>query len=215
MDTSIDPFQLFVQAAGEDTVVYHKYCRAGDTISFGNWVVIVYNNRETSSYEGSQIRNTLVPYRDKNGNINKGDLRQGLRFCFDLPDVGETIQFEGADYTVKKHGALVVLDDYLPDPNMMTVSQVNVLQGLLSQSPLIDVTVGEKTYKSVYIYNITEAAKDTVILARAYLECEDTVGDIKYIYTTIQANSLTAVYQKIQAANQTGSMDPAVRAWWE
>ncbi len=41
-DTSVPPFKMFDQAGVEDTVVYHKYSNAGETISFGNWVVIAY-----------------------------------------------------------------------------------------------------------------------------------------------------------------------------
>jgi hypothetical protein len=41
-DKSVEPFRMFDQATGEDTVVYHKRCKAGEEISFGNWVVIAY-----------------------------------------------------------------------------------------------------------------------------------------------------------------------------
>ena len=41
-DKSVEPFRMFDQATDEDTVVYHKRCKAGEEISFGNWVVIAY-----------------------------------------------------------------------------------------------------------------------------------------------------------------------------
>ena len=48
-----------------------------------------------ASYSGSQIRSTLVPFRTKSGEIVDSDLRQGLRFCFDVMGVGEVFDYEG------------------------------------------------------------------------------------------------------------------------
>lgn len=61
---------------------------------------------DNGRYEGSQIRTTLVPYRDKDGNIDTSDLRQGLRFCFTVPEVGTTIEYNGRQYEVQEQKGL-------------------------------------------------------------------------------------------------------------
>jgi hypothetical protein len=168
-----------------------------------------------ASYSGSQIRSTLVPFRTKSGEIVDSDLRQGLRFCFDVMGVGEVFDYEGKEYTVKDLGGLVILKDKLSDPNIMVLEQVGKIDGLVAQPEMIDVDVNGNMYKSIYIYNIPDTAKETIILARVWLECEDSDGNIIYLYTSVQENSLSRVYQEIVENNEADSLDPAVRSWFE
>lgn len=165
-------------------------------------------------YSGSQIRTALVPYRDKEGNIDLDDMRQGLRFCFDILEIDTVFEHDGKSYTVKNTGALVALKDKLEDENLMKVSNAGRVPGLLIQDYLIDVVIDDDEYKSAYIYNIPEANKDTLICARAYLECVSESGDIVYFYTPVQERSLTMVYERIVTEGDIDTLDEAVKAWW-
>lgn len=167
---------------------------------------------EKATYSGSQIRTTLVPYKNESGEIIESDLRQGLRFCFEVADIGDKFEYEGVEYTINDEGALVILKEKLSDSILMTVDQVGVLSGIVKQDSLIDVMIDSKTYKSAYIYNIPESGKDAVICARVFLECEDADGNLVYFYTEIQEKSLTSVYQSIE---DVSILDESVRAWWE
>ena len=170
---------------------------------------------ETAKYSGTQIRTALVPYRNKEGNLVLDDLRQGLRFCFDVLEIGESFTYNGRNYTVKDTGALVIAKDRLTDSSLMEVVHVGKVSGLLKQDSLIEIMIGDTTYKSSYIYNIPESNKDTVICSRAYLECEDANGGITYFYTPIQEKSLTSVYQSIIDAGEIDILDEDAQSWWK
>ncbi len=165
----------------------------------------------TFEYGGSQIRSTLVPYF-KDGSIVAGQYRQGLRFCFkNLKNVGDTLTLSGNNFTVLKQSALVILKDNLTGE--LTLDNTAIQSKVKILNVLADYTDATGTYKTVYIYNIPELNKDTVITTRVYYECEDASGNIYYFYGEVKEDSLRTVYDRIDAAGRE-SIDIEVKAWF-
>ncbi len=168
------------------------------------------------NYKGSQIRSTLVPTKTGDDTFNADEMRQGLRFCFELEDIGNTIMINGEEYTVTAQGALVMLKTRLDaiGKEYMTVENVGKTEKLLNQTNLTDWTEEDKIYKCAYIYNIPKGQKDSLICVRAYIECKR-VSDQKteYIYSPILTDSITSVYERIPA-DMLDRLDSAVQNWF-
>ena len=162
---------------------------------------------EELSYSGSQIRTVLVPYKDKDNIIHNEDGRQGLRFCFELPDIGQTISYGDKTYTVQSQGALVVLEDKMLAGQEMTLGSY---EGILVQDELIIYRENDTDYKSAYIYNIPEEHKDTIVAVRAYILCKDEDGNQLYLYSAIQKKSVTHVFNNMDQS----SLTEEVKQWW-
>ena len=131
-------------------------------------------------YAGSQIRTTLVPYKSQSGNLDLEDLRQGLRFAFDVPEINDTIGYMGRRYTVVDNGALVVLEKNIGDLSLLTYENIDNYKIAL-QDKLIEVEDAGFTYQSAYIYNIPKEARNEMIAARAFIKCEDENGNVIYL----------------------------------
>lgn len=171
-------------------------------------------DEENGKYAGAQIRTTLVPYRDKAGVIHESDKRQGLRFCFELPNVGETFVHQGYSYEVMEASAMVILKSHLEGKGEMKLDNPAIGDKMMIQSELIEWTDGTQTYKTAYIYNIPEEYKDAVIVVRAFLVCKDDMGETVYFYSGVQEKSLTDVYNSIVESEGAHQLDPDVLRWW-
>lgn len=150
-------------------------------------------------YAGSQIRTTLVPYKSQSGNLDLEDLRQGLRFAFDVPEINDTIGYMGRRYTVVDNGALVVLEKNIGDLSLLTYENIDNYKIAL-QDKLIEVEDAGFTYQSAYIYNIPKEARNEMIAARAFIKCEDENGNVIYLYSDVQIQSVLSVYETIKNA---------------
>lgn len=140
-------------------------------------------------------------------------MRQGLRFAFDVADIGDLYYDEETNslYYVQEVGALVILKNSLKGQEMI-YSNLGKLAGLTLQKGLLDIIVGEVDYKSAYIYNIPQSAKDTMILARAYIKAVDYLGNVRCFYTGIQEKSLTDVFVNMDNEAMQ-ELHPDVIAW--
>lgn len=165
-------------------------------------------------YEGSQIRTLLVPYKNKEGQINESDMRQGLRFCFELPEIGAVIEHQGMLYEVQEQKAMVILKNHLDGKGELSLDNQEIADKLLIQSELINWSDGVKNYKSVYVYNINKDYKDTTIAVRAFLVCVDNMGETVYFYSDVQEKSVTDVYNSVLSSGDAHLLDPAVTEWW-
>lgn len=157
-------------------------------------------------YQGSQIRTVLVPYY-KNGQIDESETRQGLRFVFDdVPEVDSVMTFNGKEYTVVKHSALVMLKSKLTGE--LTLSNSSIAPAILEE--LLE--YGDNS-KAVYIYNIPREHVDTVIVARVYLECVDEDGNTYYFYGETKEDSLRSVYNRMDD-NAKSQLGGEVAEWF-
>lgn len=159
-----------------------------------------------AEYQGSQIRTVLVPYY-KNGQIDESETRQGLRFVFDdVPEVDSVMTFNGKEYTVVKHSALVMLKSKLTGE--LTLSNSSIAPAILEE--LLE--YGDNS-KAVYIYNIPREHVDTVIVARVYLECVDEDGNTYYFYGETKEDSLRSVYNRMDD-NAKSQLGGEVAEWF-
>lgn len=161
-------------------------------------------------YRGAQIRTSLVPFYVE-GQEDFSDMRQGLRFAFDLMDNEDTLLIDDVLYTVKGSGALVVLKSNLSNEDDMIVEKLGQVYKMEAQNELINWTEGDATFKSAYIYNIPHEYRNTVILARGFVKCEDSDGKIKYVYSQIIEDSIASVYTRIDPS----SLDEDAKLWFK
>ena len=179
-----------------------------------NEAILFDGNFDIVDFKGSQIRTSLVPFRNKEGIINENDKRQGLRFCFLVKDIGSTINVDGVNYEVKSYGALAILDKKLTNPDMMKIENVGVVSGLINQSELINWEEDGVMYKAAYVYNIHESNMNDVIVSRAYMYCENASGDSVYVYSDVLKRSVFSVYQSILNAGQGSILNTEVKDWF-
>lgn len=171
----------------------------------------VKENASLINHAGSQIRKTLVPYLNSSKELENDKMRQGLRFSFELDDVDAIITYNSEQYTVIGNGALIALSSNVIDPEEMIIGG-NVYK-MVNQTSLIDWEENGITYKSAYIYNISEFYKDEVISVRPYLECKDSSDNIVYVYGDIVSDSLSTVFSRLTPA-EISSLSQNAKSWW-
>ncbi len=174
-------------------------------------VSLKYDDGKNVVYKGSQIRKTLTPMKISEGNYNNADMRQGLRFCFDMAEINSEIISSGETYRVIGQGALVILNSNLTDESQMIVG--GTLTKLQQQTELVDWIVGDDTYKSAYVYNIPKEHKDKSISVRAYVKCLNSLNETVYLYSSIQTDSLDSVYSRMDSVGKE-EMSVEAKAWW-
>ena len=158
------------------------------------------------SYQGASIRKTLVAY-EKDGIVDKADMRQGLRFCFDdIAKVGDQIQFGSTAVTVTGVKALIARRDACTDAELK-IGSVNSNVKVLDE--MISWELGGKNYASSYIYNIPKTDKDTVIVSRAAITAKDASNNEYVIYSDIQSASVSGAYRADAGLNAQAS------AWFQ
>lgn len=165
-------------------------------------------------FAGNQIRKSkLVPFKDGD-NYNTSDLRQGLRFCFDAPEVGSNITIGNTEYIVSEVGALVMLERNMAEGFEMLVENLASGAKMVKQSELVPWEDNGNIYNSAYVYNIPEAEKDTAICVRMYIKCEKE-GKTVYAYSEVKKASVTDVYQEIVNVGHEDMLDESVVMWWK
>ena len=84
----------------------------------------------------------------------------------------------------------------------------------MSGSPCSNLTASINKIFTTFIYNIPQANKDTNIVFRPYVACEDGNGGIVYFYAESFTTSVSATYAAIVEAGADGNMSAEAKAWF-